>query len=129
MNNMNKTNSHIDNQDRNLAVLMHIGTIVAAFSGGLATIVVPLIALLVFGGRSPFLREHIVEQLNFQLMFFVVAWIGVALSVLTLGLVLLFLIPLLLLLGLIDVVGSVKAALHARDGESYRFPTLFRLFR
>jgi uncharacterized protein len=122
-------NTPADNQDRNVAVIMHVGTILAAFSGGLATILVPLVALLVFGGRSAFLREHIVEQLNFQLMFFVVAWVGVAVSFLTLGLGFLLLIPLLVLLGLIDIVGSVKAALHARDGEAYRFPTLFRLFR
>jgi uncharacterized protein len=77
--------------------------------------------MLTVGNRSPFVRRHAVEALNFNLswlLYIVVAGILVWLLV---G------IPLLILLGVAYLVLVVLAAIEASGGREYRYPLTIRI--
>jgi uncharacterized Tic20 family protein len=110
-------------------MLAHIGALVAglvalAFLG-------PLIVMLTQGARSPFVRRHAVESLNFQITliiaFLVGSIVGAILAIITLGLALIILIPLALAVGIGALVLIIKAGIKANNGEEYRYPFTLRL--
>jgi uncharacterized Tic20 family protein len=110
--------------DRNLAMLVHLGSMCTTlFSGGLfLPVIVPLLAKIVFKDNSAGLQEHIRQQLNFQLTLAIVAVIGIAGTVVTLGLGVFAFLPLILFMLGVEVFASVKGAIAASNGEQYRFP-------
>jgi uncharacterized Tic20 family protein len=110
--------------DRNLAMLVHLGSMCTTlFSGGLfLPVLVPLLAKLVFKDNSAGLQEHIRQQLNFQLTLAIVAVVGVAGTVLTFGVGLFAFLPLILFMLGVEVFASVKGAIAASNGEQYAFP-------
>ena len=117
--------------ERNLAMGVHIGTLCTTlFSGGIfLPLLVPLIARAVLKDATPALREHMRQQLNFQLTVAVVTVVGGIGSIMTLGLGLFALIPVLLFLLAVEVVASVKGAIAASNGEHYNFPFSFELVK
>lgn len=117
--------------ERNLAMGVHIGTLCTTlFSGGIfLPLLVPLIARAVLKDATPALREHMRQQLNFQLTVAVVTVVGAIGSVMTLGLGLFALIPVLLFLLAVEVVASVKGAIAASNGEHYNFPFSFEMVK
>jgi uncharacterized Tic20 family protein len=117
-------------EDRNFAVLLHVGTLAAlVLSGGFVHVLVPAVALFVLSERSAWLRAHVKEQLNFQLTFLIVCGAALAITIGTLGLGVMFAAPLVLAFIVIDVVATVLAALAASRGEAYHFPLCLRLLR
>lgn len=110
--------------DRNLAMIVHLGSMCTTlFSGGLLLpVLAPLIAKLAFKDNSAGLQEHIRQQLNFQLTLAIVAVVGIAGTVLTLGVGLLAFLPLILFMLGVEVFASVKGAIAASNGEQYAFP-------
>jgi uncharacterized Tic20 family protein len=110
--------------DRTLAMLVHLGTMCTTFlSGGLfLPLLVPLLAKLVFKHGSAGLHEHIRQQLNFQLTLSIVAAVGIAGAVITIGLALFLVLPVILFMLGVEVFASVKGALAASNGEQYSFP-------
>src|SRR5690242_13261558 len=102
--------------ERTWALLAHILTIVVGF-------IAPLVVLLVQGERSPMVRSHAVESLNFQITVtigYVVAW------VLTFVLIGILLLP---LLWIGSVVFAILATIAASKGEPYRYPFALRLVK
>ncbi len=125
-------------EEQSVAVSLHLVTLAAqVFTAGLLDILVPLAAFFIFGSRSAWLQGHVKEQLNFQLTFLIVsALVAVALvvlGVLTFGVGLIVLIPVAVVvlggLWIVDIICSIKAAMAASRGESYRFPFSLRLIR
>jgi uncharacterized protein len=111
------------NDDKNLAVLTHLGTIAAAvFTGGFLDVIVPAVAYVTLKDKSEMLRSHIKEQLNFQLTMLMVTVIGVLFSVITLGIGALVAVPVIVFFFIADIVCSIIAAVKASHGESYKFP-------
>lgn len=100
--------------ERNLALLSHIGTWFGGF-------IVPLIIWLMKKEESTFISEHARESLNFQislLIYFVTA------------MVLIFIIVgffLLLALGLFSVIATIMATVAASSGKPFRYPLCIRL--
>jgi uncharacterized Tic20 family protein len=122
-------------EERGLAVTVHLVTLAAqVLTAGLLHVVVPAVSLVLFGGKSEFLRGHVKEQLNFQLTYLVLAAaVGVCffLGWFTLGLGWLVGIVLAVALGVmfvVDLVCSVLAALAASRGDTYSFPFSIRFF-
>lgn len=117
--------------DRNLAMAVHIGTMCTTiFSGGLfLPLLVPVLAKVAFKDSSPALQEHVRQQLNFQLTLGLVAVIGIAATVMTLGLAVFALVPVLLFFLGVEVLASVKGALAASNGEAYEFPFTMQLVK
>ena len=113
----------ISTEDRNYAAMIHVGTVAAAiFSGGFLDIIVPAIAYVVFKDKSAFLKDHVKQQLNFQLTNLLVLAVAVIVSVMTLGVGLIVAIPAVVLFFVTDIVCSIRAALAATRGEEYHFP-------
>ena len=109
--------------DRNLALGTHLGTLAATlFSGGLLDIIVPVVAYVTLKDRSAFLKEHIRQQLNFQLTMFAATVVAVVGTIVTVGLGAFVAVPALLVMLLVDIVASIKGAVAASRGEEYRFP-------
>lgn len=92
-----------------------VGSIVAIAPLG------PLVVFLVFKDRSPFLRRHALEALNFWITVYIGLAISVALMLIIIGFVT---FP---VIGIAALVLSIIAALAANRGEEYRYPFTLRL--
>lgn len=110
--------------DRTWAIIGHVGgPVIAALSGGLAAWIPCLVVYLMYKDKSPWVRQHGAEALNFQitlLIAYIVCWI---VTLFTLGLGgFLFLLP-----GVLSIVFAIMAAMAANRGEPYRYPMNIRL--
>lgn len=113
--------------DRNLAMLVHVGTLITIFWGGLGVnILVPLIGYLWKRDRSAFIAEHSREELNFQISLTLYIVLAGLLVIFTLGLGLLLVIPIALVIGVMMIIVMIRAALAASRGEAYRYPITMR---
>lgn len=108
--------------ERNLALLSHLGTL-AGYMVGFGHIAVPLVIWLMKKDESEFVRENALESLNFQISMTIWLVISAILTVVLIG------IPMLIVLGIIDLVCIVLATIKASNGESYRYPLTIRLVR
>lgn len=91
------------------ATLMHVGGIVFGF-------LAPLIGYFVLKDRGPFVREHTVSALNWQLTLLIGYIVGYVTTLLFIG----FLI--LPAVSIVAIIFGIIAALAANKGESYRYP-------
>ncbi|WP_037074628.1 DUF4870 domain-containing protein [Pseudonocardia spinosispora] len=110
----------VSQDDRNWAMGAHLSAIVGAwiFLG----LVGPLLVLVIRGDRSPFVRAHSVEALNFNISVLIYSIIG--------GL-LLWLVGLGFLIwavvGILWLVCTILGTVKANKGEYYRYPLTIRL--
>lgn len=114
-------------EERTWAMFAHIGALIAAVVA--MAFLGPLIILLVQGPKSPFVRRHAVESLNFQITLLIALAVGVVLSVLTLGLGLIIVIPVGLVVAVAALIVIVLAGIAANNGEDYRYPFTIRLVK
>jgi uncharacterized Tic20 family protein len=84
-------------------------------------LIVPLIVMLTLGNRSPYVRHHAVEALNFHITVWIAAFVAGLSILLVIGVLLL---PLVLIAG---AVFTVIAAVKAYQGVPYRYPLSIRL--
>jgi uncharacterized Tic20 family protein len=97
-------------QDEKLwATLTHVGGILFYW-------VAPLVAYLVLRDRGPFIRQHTAAALNFQLTMLIGWVVGVALSWIGIG------VLVLLAAAVLSIVFSIIAAVAANNGQYYRYP-------
>ena len=106
--------------ERNLAVLSHIGALAGAFVG-FGHIAVPLVIYLLKKDESEFVRGNALESLNFQITMTLAAIVSGILTIILIG----FLG--LLAIGILDIVCIVLATIRASNGETYRYPFTLRL--
>ncbi len=108
--------------DRNMAMLCHLLSILTGFVG-------PLILWLVKKDESPFINHHGREALNFQIT---VLLASIVLFGLTFALMFVFvgilLLPLLIALPIAALVAEIMACMAANRGEWHRYPYCIRLF-
>lgn len=112
---------------RTYGMLIHL----SAFAASLAAVgfVGPLIMWLIKREEHPFLDHHGREALNFNLSILLYGVIGVALSVLTLGVGLVVVIPGAVVIGVMWFVTTIIAATKANAGEGYRYPMSIRFIK
>lgn len=106
--------------ERNMALLAHIGTL-AGYMIGFGHIIVPLVIWLMKRDESDFVRRNALESLNFQISMTIWLGISLALSFVLIG------IPMLIVLGIVDLVCIILATMRANEGECYRYPITIRL--
>ena len=114
-------------EERNWAMAAHIGSLLAAWvaMGFLA----PLGVLLYMGARSPFVRRHSVESLNFQITLLIYFAIAMVIAFVTLGLALLVLLPLMGVAALLALIVIILATMAASRGEDFRYPLTFHFIK
>lgn len=115
------TPASVPEQDRSWAILAHLTAFLTAwFAFGF---IGPLVILLLRGDRSPFVRHHAVEALNFNLSVLIYAAISGLLVFVLIG------IAMLIVLGLIYLVAVITGAIRASAGRAYRYPITIRFVR
>jgi uncharacterized protein len=106
-------------EERNWAMAAHIGSLIAAwFALGL---IAPLLVLLIKGDRSPYIRRHAVESLNFQINALLYTLVCFVLMIVLIGFVL------IVAYGIFYLVCVITATVCASKGAEYRYPLTLRL--
>jgi uncharacterized protein len=112
-----------------LAVLIG-GMVLSAGTLSIFAFAFPLVVMNTVGSRSARVREHAVESLNFQLSMLIYSVglliVAIAVGIVTLGFGLLFLIPIIIALGIFELVVMVIATVQASNGGFYRYPITIR---
>ena len=104
--------------DRTFAVLSHLLTVVPGVG-----ILGPLIIYLIKNKESQFVSIHAKESLNFQITILILYFISILLVILLIGFLLLWLI------GIVNVILAIVAALRASEGKLYKYPFNIRLIK
>ncbi len=91
------------------ATLTHIG-------GILFNWLAPLIAYLVLKDRGAFVRAHTATALNFQLTLLIAYIVGIVLSLLLIGYLVIF------AAWVLSIIFGIMAAIAANKGEFYTYP-------
>jgi hypothetical protein len=106
-------------------MIAHVGVFIAAwFAMGFLC---PLVIWALFRGRSEFVRRQAVESLNFQISLLIYTVIAVVLVLITFGLGVLIIVPLIVIGAVAAVVVIVRATIAASSGHEYRYPLTIRL--
>jgi uncharacterized Tic20 family protein len=127
-------NSELGSEQRNWAMAAHLcgllwlaggtGLIFIPFGGlVLFTLLGPLIILRTKGETMPFVALQARESLNFQITVFLLAVIFGVLALILIGFVLLW------ILGLVNLILVIIAAITVSGGKPYRYPFCLRLVK
>jgi len=109
-------------EERNWAVACHLSAL-AGLMFPLGSVLGPLVVWLLGRDRSAFVDAQGKEALNFQLTMLVAYLISLALVWVFIG------IPLLIILGIVDIVLVIVAAVRAGAGEAWHYPLSYPLLR
>jgi uncharacterized protein len=99
-------------------MLCHLASLSGYIGVPLGNIIGPLIVWLIKREDDPFIDDQGKESLNFQISMTIYLFVS--------GLLCIFGLPLILLIGLAGVVFVIIAATKANDGERYRYPLTIR---
>jgi uncharacterized Tic20 family protein len=99
--------------DKTMALLSHILTIVAGF-------IAPLIIYLIKKDQSAFVAQHAKESLNFQITCFIIV---IALLITIIGALLVWLVA------IVALVFVILATIKASEGKLYKYPFSIRLIK
>jgi uncharacterized protein len=127
-------NYQLSSDERNWAMAAHLcgllwlvggtGFIFIPFGGlVLFTMLGPLIIWRTKGQTMPFVAEQAKESLNFQITMFLLALVIAPLMLILIG------FALLSILGLINLILVIIAAIQVSDGKPYRYPFCLRLVK
>jgi hypothetical protein len=127
-------NVELSSEERNWAMAAHLcglawlmgGTSLIFFPFGglvLLTMLGPFIIWRTKGQSMPFVAEQAKESLNFQITVFLLGLLFLSLALVLIGFVLLW------VLGLVDLVLVIIAAVQVSDGKPYRYPFCLRLVK
>lgn len=117
--------------ERTWSLMAHLGALVfLLISGGFLGWLAPLLVLMIKGEQSQFVRGHAKEALNFQITVILV-WLvgivaGVLLTIVTVGIALVVLIPLAIAYVVFIFVVLILASVRANEGRDYRYPLSIR---
>ena len=110
-----------NSEERTLGAVMHV----LSFAGWMvpfANLAAPLLLWLIKKDDSPFLDHQGRQVLDFQITITVLTLVSMLLSLVLIG------IPMLIAVGVLDVVLTIVAAVKAADGTAYRYPFALRIF-
>ena len=108
--------------EKTAAMLCHL-TALAGLVVPFGNILGPLIVWLVKRDESPLVDREGKESLNFQISMTIYLLCSVLLIVVIVG------IPLLMVIGLIDLILTILAAVKTSNGETYTYPLTIRFLR
>ena len=100
-----------------------------AVMGGVGSFVGPLVVWLIQREGDPFVADHALEALNFNIAVDLVVVVGLFLGLITFGHGFIIVGPVLLVVGILWLVFTIQGAMAASRGETYRYPMSLRLLR
>jgi len=101
--------------ERTMGILAHI---LGFFTGFIA----PLIFFLILNDQ-PYAKEQAKEALNFQITVIIGTIIGFILTIIIIG------IFVVIVVGILDIVFCIMAAIAVSKGENYRYPIAIRIIK
>jgi uncharacterized protein len=114
---------------RNWGMAGHLSALVTLL--GIPSFVGPLVVWLVRRNQDPFAAEHARESLNFNLSVLIYVIVGgiaaVILTVVTVGIGLIVIVPAALVAMILWLVWTIQGAMAASRGEAYRYPVTIRM--
>lgn len=111
--NQQNTATEVSTDDRNMALLVHLGTFIGGF-------LVPLIVWLVKKDESEFVAAHAKESLNFQISLILYFMASAILALVFIGILLMFAV------GILSLVTVILASVASSKGEMYKYPLCIR---
>jgi uncharacterized protein len=127
-------NEVVSSEERGWAMAAHLCGLLWLLGGGgllflpfgglaLFTILGPLIILMSKGQSMPFVAAQAKEALNFQITMWLLGLLFVLLAIVLIGFLLLW------ILGIVNLVLVIIAAIRVSDGAPYRYPLCLRLVK
>jgi len=110
-------------EERNWAVICHLSALVGLVVWVIGAVLGTLIVWLWKKDRLPFVDDQGREAVNFQITVLIAAAFCYALVFLLIG------VPLLIALGIFNLICIVLAAIKASEGVAYRYPLNLRLIK
>lgn len=98
-------------------------------SGILLSVLGPVLVWQIKKNELPGVEPHGKEALNFQITVLIAMVAGFVLTAVSLGFLGCIVVPLLMLVGLANVVLSIIAGIKANNGEFYTYPCTLRLVK
>lgn len=98
------------------AMLCHLLAIFTSF-------IAPLVIWLIKKDEDPFVNKHGKEALNFQITVAIAGFVSSLLTVICIG------VPMLIAVGIANLVLCIVAAVKASEGKDYRYPVSIRFIR
>jgi uncharacterized Tic20 family protein len=105
--------------ERTWILLAHLSGVAGPFLW--VSFIGPLIVMLVQGPKSPTVRAHAVEALNFNLSMLIYMAVSTLLTVILIGIVG------MIAVGVVWLLFAVIAAVKVGQGEAYRYPLTIRM--
>jgi uncharacterized protein len=105
-----------DSDQRLWASLGHFGGIILGF-------VAPLIVMLIYGEKSPYVKRHSTEALNFQITMAIAHVVSAILWIVLIGILLTF------ALVVVNIIFCIMGGMAAQKGQEYRYPVNIRLVK
>jgi uncharacterized Tic20 family protein len=115
-----------------------LGAHLSILAGGLLTwgwaasfgsFIGPLIVWLVKKDTMPFVADQAKEALNFGITLTLACVVLLMLTVMSLGVGVLFTFPMWILIGIVALILVIVAAVKANEGVAYRYPVAIRLVK
>lgn len=123
----------ISAEQRQWAMFAHlsalVGGLLTSVVGGWGTFAGPLIVWLIKKDTMPFVDDQGKEALNFNITVAIIALLMALMTVMTLGIGIIFTGPILVIVGIAWLVLTIIAAIKANEGVAYRYPFALRLIK
>lgn len=120
-------------EQRQWAMFAHlsalVGGLLTSVVGGWGTFAGPLIVWLIKKDTMPFVDDQGKEALNFNITVAIIALLMALMTVMTLGIGIIFTGPILVIVGVAWLVLTIIAAIKANEGVAYRYPFALRLIK
>jgi hypothetical protein len=98
-----------------------------SWSAGIGGMIAAMVVWVVKKDESAYIRRHAAEAFNFNFTMFLFTVVAVFFTLFTLGIGLIFVIPLAVVLAVVWLWCTVQAAIAGFDGKEYRYPLSFRI--
>jgi uncharacterized Tic20 family protein len=108
---------------RTWALLCHLSAFAGLLGNGIGYLLGPLIVWLIKRQEHPFIDEQGKEAVNFQLTMLLVFVLSLILSCVLIG------IPMLIALGILEIVAPIVGAINASNGQHFRYPLTIRFIK
>jgi uncharacterized protein len=116
-------------EENTWGMICHLAALGMYVFPAFGNIIGALIAWLVFKDRSAFSDDQGKESLNFQLSLTLYSAIGIAFCIMTFGLGIFVVVPMLGIMSILQIVFIIVAALEANKGVAYRYPATLRFIK
>ena len=120
-------------EERQWAMFAHLsallGGLLTSVVGGWGTFVGPLVIWLIKKDTMPFVDDQGKEALNFNITVAIIALLMALMTVMTLGIGIIFTGPILVIVGVAWLVLTIIAAIKANEGVAYSYPFALRLIK